>query len=297
MAAKTVKFITIAANKDLTDVTVNPEAAPTSTPRQGGFTLRNRVNFANVAAANKKLWIIDDATFSDDAINNFRILEVPERTYVKDLTVFAVASETQPMFKVTGAKASNASITASDLDAMTLSFGADQNKKPTSSASYSAASHLVTLTTVNAEGVDGYGAVGGDIFGNMKLKAVASDANHPTTASLGNLVFVDTFSKIDSSIASPLEPMQTAKRVGLTANLPAASASGVSANWSVTQYSPGHYFPYGGFVNMKLGPWNTSMSSSIASAKSDAWFSTATAATVALDGVWEFQANCNYVPE
>ena len=64
MAAKTVKFTTIAANKDLTDVTVNPEAAPTSTPRQGGFTLRNRVNFANVSAANKKLWIIDDVTFS-----------------------------------------------------------------------------------------------------------------------------------------------------------------------------------------------------------------------------------------
>jgi hypothetical protein len=41
---------------DLTDPSINPSAAPQSTPRQGGFTLRNRINFTNVAAANKKLF-------------------------------------------------------------------------------------------------------------------------------------------------------------------------------------------------------------------------------------------------
>jgi hypothetical protein len=40
---------------DLTSTSTNPGAAPVTTQRQGGFTLRNRVNFSNVAAANRVL--------------------------------------------------------------------------------------------------------------------------------------------------------------------------------------------------------------------------------------------------
>jgi hypothetical protein len=288
MAAKTVKFTTINANKDLTSTSVNHDAAPTATPRQGGFVLRNRVNFDNVSAANKSMWIIDDATFTDDAINNFRILEVPERVYVKGLKIFAIKDATPPQLRFAGAKgSSNSSLTASDLDAMRLTFGADRNKKPTSHASYAAASHLVTLTTVNGEANDGDGAVAGEVFGALKLNVVASDALWSSNA---NVVLVDAFVKVDSSIGSPLEPMNTAKKIVQ----PTATVSGGT---SLVEDPIGEYFPYGGFVNMKLGPWNTNMSSSIASGKSAAFFSSPSVATLSLHGTWEFQADCNYVPE
>ena len=290
--AKEIKFTTLGSTVDLTSVAINPDAAPTATPRQGGFVLRNRVNFDNVSSANGKMWTVSDATPTTETTVPFRILEVPERVFVKNVKIMAVKDETHPHFYITGAQSSNLDIKASDFNLMTLSFGAQRNKKPTSSASYAEASHLVDLTTVNAEGVDGYGAVGGDVFGNLKLVGVLSDASY---SSIPNIKFVDTFKAVDSSIGSPLEPMQTAKLVQQTANLPAASASGVSANWSVCQQPPGEYFPYGGYVKMQLGPWNTSMASGYSDATG--LYSGTTAAYVNLKGVWEFQAECQYVPE
>jgi hypothetical protein len=280
MAAKTVKFTT-KSNIDLTDVTVNSGAAATATPRPGGFVLRNRVNAADLSAANKLMWTIDDATFTDDDVTNFRILEVPERVYVRNLFIAGIKDATPPAVRITGAKASNASITASDLDAMALTWNVDQNKKPTSHASYAAASHLVSLTTVNAEALDGATVVAGEAFGRMLGKVVASDAAWSSNA---NWVLLDTFKAIDSSIASPLEPMQAAKKMVVS--------DGTSISDPI-----GHYFPYGGFVTMRLGPFNTSLSSSVASGKDVGLYSSTTAATPDLAGVWEFQAQCQYVPE
>jgi hypothetical protein len=70
-----------------------------------------------------------------------------------------------------------------------------------------------------------------------------------------------------------------------------AAATGAS---TLSQKQDGEYFPYGGNVHMKLGPWNTSLTSKISTAAG--WFST-TGATTSLAGVWEIQANCMYVPE
>lgn len=282
MAAKTVKFTTVNAVKDLTSVATNPNAAPTATPRQGGFVLRNRVDFDNVAAASKSMWIIDDATFNDDAVNMFRILEVPERTYVSKVKIFGIKDATPPQLRFAGAKgSSNSSLTASDMDAAALCFGAYRNKKPTSHASYVEASHLVMLTTVNGEADDGAGAVAGSVFGQTMLNVVASDGLWSSNA---NIIMVDQFTKIDSSIGSPLEPMNTAKKI--------------TQPGSTDIEDPiGEYFPYGGYVTMFLGPFNASLTNSIASGKSAAFFSSPSVATLSLHGTWELQADCQYVPE
>jgi len=285
MAADNPSFTSITANVDLTDTDVNPGAAPTSTPRQGGFTLRNRINFAHVAASDKSIWTIASAELTGDAIYNFRILEVPERVFVKGIKVFVVKDETPPTFSCVGAKASNASIGASDLNLSAWCFGSDKNKKPTSDASYVAASHLVTATTVNGEADDGAGAIGGSVFGQVMLNMVdeAGTADGDVYASSEtNLQFVDRFQKIDSSIANPLEPMQSAMKL--------------TQPGSTDIEDPlGDYYPYGGFVNMQLGPWNVALTSDAAEAAG--YYAASTAAVISLRGVWEIQAECQYVPE
>lgn len=276
--AATLKFTTIGSDVDLTSVSVNPEAAPTSTPRQGGFTLRNRINFDNVTNANKLLWVIDDATLTDDAVKNFRILEVPERCYIKNVKVMGVASETAPSFSFTGAKDSNASLVKGDLAGTHLSFGADSNKKPTSSTSYSAASHLVHITSLGAHD-DGTSAVKGDVFGTLPTRM-----KQTSSAPSLNVEFTDVFSKIDSSINSLAKPMRTMK-------LPTVNyASGL-------EEAPGEYFPYGGYVTMRLGPYATSISSAAGVTTAAGMYASSTAATLYFAGVWEIQAEGYYVPE
>jgi len=290
--AKEIKFTTLGTAKDMTDTDVNPDAAPTATPRQGGFVLRNRINFGNVSTADKTMWTVSDATPTTETTVPLKLLEVPDRVYVKDLTVFAVKDEDPPAMFINGAQASNADIKDSDFSLMTLGFGATRNKKPTDDASYSAASHLVTLTTVNGEQKAGIGTVAGDVFGNLKLVGEATDPLNPETASQPNIVFVDAFQKVDSSLGNPLEPMGTAKVIR---NQGADFTADSAAAETLIQQEDGEYFPYGGYVHMKLGPWNTSMASGYSDVTGI--YSGTTAAVVYPTGVWEVQANCMYVPE
>jgi hypothetical protein len=269
-----LKFTTLGTAVDLTDTDVNKVAAATSTPRQGGFTLRNRIDFSKVTAANKLMWTCSDVTPATDTTNPFYVLEVPERTLVKDLRVFAVKSETVPSFSTYTVAAA----TDSDLDQVVLEFGAHRNKKPTDASSYAAATHLVALTTVSSEANTPDGALGSAPFGEMKM-VMTSDA----------MVFVDPFQTVDSSLGNPLEAGGTHKAIRVTA----ATASGAS---TLSQWTDGEYFPYGGYVHIKLGPFNVNMSSDIATA-ADFHDGASDAATISLAGMWEVQANCNYVPE
>jgi hypothetical protein len=287
--AKEIKFTTLGTVVDLTDTDVNPDAAPTSTPRQGGFTLRNRINFSNVSTSNKTMCTFD-ATPATTATVPFRILEVPERVYVKDLMIFAVKDQSVPTVHITGAQSSNLDIKDSDFSLMTVSFGAQRNKRPTSHASYVAASSLVDLTTVNGEQTAGMGTVAGNIFGALKLNGELTDPLSPVTASNPNILFVDAFQTVDAAIGNPLEPMGTAKKVRNPGAL--GGASGATA---LIQQEDGEYFPYGGYVKMQLGPWNTSMASGYSDVTGI--FSSPSAATIWLAGVWEIQANCQYIPE
>lgn len=286
--AKEIKFTTLGTVVDLTDVTVNPDAAPTSTPRQGGFTLRNRINFTNVSAANKLMWTVTDATPTTETTVPFRILEVPERVYVKELTVYAVKDASVPTINLTGAQANNLDVKDSDFSLFTLSFGAQRNKKPTSNASYVEASHLVDLTTVNAEQNAIGGAKGGNVFGTLALNGELTDPLSPVSASDPNVLFVDAFQTVDASIGNPLEPMGTSKKIR---NVSANGSSGAA----IGQQEDGEYFPYGGYVKMQLGPWNTSMASGYSSISGI--FSSPSQASMSLAGTWEIQAVCQYIPE
>lgn len=68
---------------DLQDVAYNPDAAPIATPREEGFTLRNRINWSNAKSSAN---ILGDG--SQNA-NILRLLTVPKRTLIRALT-FAV---------------------------------------------------------------------------------------------------------------------------------------------------------------------------------------------------------------
>ena len=266
-----IKFTTLGTPVDLTDTSVNPRAAAVVTPREGGFTLRNRIDFGQVSAANKLMWTCSDTTPITETTVPFYVLNVPSRVYVKDILVTAISGETVPGFDLYYV----AAVTNSDLDQMTLGWGSHKRRTAVSSASYSAAADLLAATTVNGEGVMPDGEVAGDVFGNQMLKV-----------STNELVFVDSFRAIDGSLASPLEPMSCAKVIRNT---------GALITSALDQAQHGEYYPYGGYVHIKLGPWNTNLSSDIAAA-ADYHDGASDAATISLEGVWEIQANCMYVP-
>jgi len=265
---------------DLTSTTVNPDAAPTSTPRQGGFTLRNRWDSSKLAntsigsntVANNNMYTaagVPGTSSNTEPVNTLKILEIPERTYVKNLKVFAVKSETAPITTFTPV----AAVDASDLEFTVIFAGAYQNKKPTSSAVYVEASHLVQITAVNSGAEDGKGVLKGHVFGDV-----------PLTKS--TLVPTWVMKDVDSSIASSTKPMTTAF---LFQQYSASSAG--------NEKTIGHYFPYGGYMYLALGPYATKLGSSNSVADNADYYAASVGATIDIAGVWDVQADCNYVPE
>jgi hypothetical protein len=248
-------------NIDLTDPDVNPQAAPTSTPRQGGFTLRNRVNFANVSAANKQAFKINatPSSASQDA-NVLRVLEVPERTLITDFDVFAIKSATIPGFGPQGSQPATPG--GSMLASAIIGFDAELNVKPTSSASYAAASHLLPLFVTQNGG--GKGATLGQIAIQNYTASWAFEANQ--------VVAVDSMM---STAANAIRGRVLTERAVTGSGVVGASAK--------------LYFPLGGYVYMALGPDSTALGS--------AGSSTAASTIGEFTGTWDFQAQCQYVPE
>ena len=250
----------IAGLKDLTDTSVNPDAAPTTTPRQGGFTLRNRINFDNVAAGNKTLYTITKATAAT-AGNILAVLEVPERVLVKSVKVFAVKSADIPgcsMYDVSGSAGATASgLAASHLGATHINIGALQRSKPLDDDSYVAASHLDVQN----------GAVGGTAAGGqfgVIATQVAVTTNGVFSASL--------VEKIDSSMTAP--------ELGQVVTRQADSTTLVTGTEG--------YFPLGGYVTIQSTPGaGGSASDGVGSFTGD---------HLRLTGTWEIQADCMYVP-
>ena len=75
-----VSFVASSATTyNLTSVATNVNAAPEATPREGGFTMRNRINFANVTAP----------TLTNKVMNTLRLLKVPNRTVVTGIYLIA----------------------------------------------------------------------------------------------------------------------------------------------------------------------------------------------------------------
>jgi len=96
---------------DMSDPTVNPDAKNVTTPREGGFTLRNRINFSNpeiVASGANMLAVVGTA---GAVCNTFKILEVPERVSLRTVRILKVPGETNFGGAHTSAAASNSGAT------------------------------------------------------------------------------------------------------------------------------------------------------------------------------------------
>lgn len=78
MAAWTETFAT-ATKYNLTSAAVNPQAYPQSTPRQGGFTLQNRIDFDTVTAP----------TGTKGVANVLKLVHIPPRTIINRV-IFAI---------------------------------------------------------------------------------------------------------------------------------------------------------------------------------------------------------------
>lgn len=85
---------------DLQDTTYNLDAAPIATPREEGFTLRNRINFSNVKSSRNLT-----ADGSGNA-NILRILTVPSRTLIRALTFGVVPGSSAAAHAYTSASGS-----------------------------------------------------------------------------------------------------------------------------------------------------------------------------------------------
>ena len=247
---------------DLTSVSINPSAAPTSTPRQGGFTLRNRINWTNVATANKKLFNLPASAAAAQTGNVLRVMEVPERTLVNKVDIFGVKSETVPGAYLTG----NASgLEASHLASAAIGIGIEQRSVPASSANYVALSHLdLQLGAYNA-------MPAGGPFGQIPcLKAGA--------AVVGGMGF-------ETSVVEAIDASMTAPELGRVKTDVANAAAGSALIAPTPQY-----FPLGGYIYIGMTNVDTANKSYTSAAK--------TASTYAYPtGTWDIQAQCQYVPE
>jgi len=254
---------------DMTDTASNPSAAEPTTARQGGFTLRNRWNSDNLTTANKNLWTPADlpAGSTVEPVSRIKCLEVPERTYVKDLMVYAVQSQTAPNFVFTPI----ATVHASDLDGTSFFAGAYWNKNSPRDASYAAASDLVQITAANSLADHDGNVVAGAVFGQIAVVKAT-------------LVPAWVLNDVDTSIADSTKPMQNAWKFE-------------QANEASTTHGAlGQYFPYGGYIYMALGPYNASLAGSGGVADNADFYAASVPCTLHMAGVWEVQANCNYVP-
>jgi len=92
MANLKLTIATFANAKNLQSTTVNPNAAPVATPREGGFTLRNRVSWA--ACNSSAATTIGTIAASAATATNIQILQVPKRTILHQLIFTGVPGST-----------------------------------------------------------------------------------------------------------------------------------------------------------------------------------------------------------
>lgn len=261
MASTVSLTSTSAATVDLTSIGTNPDLAPVSTPRQGGFTLRNRWNVSNISASSVTTFTTSDVTFTSAssllsiAATHFKILEVPARTMVNSVRIFGVEGETGPdhQFEYSGSAGSSVAFASVDLTGCALRIYGNP---------YKSASQSSLATHANAK-----------TFGKIELEDPApssSDTHGHVLTVLGSAISW-------SSLSVP-------QYAGLPiVNSATSSTNAVDAGaWEHPQY-----FPYGGFIKMRI---DDSISATSVGANSEKF-------SGSLLGVWEIQANCNYVPE
>lgn len=116
MAGFTVTFASV-TKYDLTDTTVNTQAYSQATPRQGGFTLQNRVDFDTTTCP----------TATKGVANVLKVVRIPPRTIVNRVSFCVPPGATDVAHKYTDASGSALS-GASDGKSVTLGVGYIQYK-------------------------------------------------------------------------------------------------------------------------------------------------------------------------
>jgi hypothetical protein len=250
--ATTDDFKTNSTIHDLTDVNVNPFATTTSTPRQGGFTVRNRIDFDNLdsALANQTMPASAVVSTSKVQANVLWLLDIPKRTTVKTIHVYAVAGEAHPSHAYEHNTA-GASVSSSDVVAHTLQFGTTAYKSTSQSS-------LAAVVVGN--------------FGEFDIGAMAKSSSVIST------------SMMNAGVPNAVSVSSTTTPTNCVARVTVVGANGAQ---SASSYDNDVYMPFGGKVLMHLdgdSAWETGAS------EADDYLGRAT-------GVWEIQADCNYVPE
>lgn len=261
MASTITLTSTSAVTIDLTSVATNPELAPVSTPRQGGFTLRNRWNCSNLTNGTRDNVTVNASDLGSVlassilaiAAPHFKILEVPARTMVHGMNMYAVHSETAPnhQFEYSGSAGSSVAFASVDFTGTALRIYT-QAYISASQSSLATHGNAVTLAKLELEDpVPASSDTHGNIFGST-ITASWSSLSVPDTA--GTMI----------------------------ANDYTASTNAIDAGTWVKPV----YFPHGGFIKMRL---DDAISATSVGANSLKFSGT-------LLGVWEVQANCGYVP-
>jgi hypothetical protein len=112
---------TAASDVDYTSISTNPDVVPVATPREGGFTLRNRWNAANISSSSVEM----AASFAKGTANitakRFRIIEVPANTHVHGIHLRTPSASDVPVMSNT--IAGKMSTDSNAFDTSYLQFG------------------------------------------------------------------------------------------------------------------------------------------------------------------------------
>ena len=149
MANLKLNLVTFASAKNLQSTAINPNAAPIATPREGGFTLRNRINFSSLnSSAAKTMGAISTSVAT---ATNLQILEVPKRTLLRCLTFQTVPGSTAVAhaFSIATAHASGAKSAKFEIGVA----GFKEASQKVASVKASTSIFLASITVVKATGV------------------------------------------------------------------------------------------------------------------------------------------------
>jgi len=102
-----------ATKYDLTSTTVNPQAYEQATPRQGGFTLQNRVDFDTVTAP----------TLTNKVGNVLKLIKIPPRTVVNRVSFCVAPGQTSVAHKYTDASGSALASSSKGKSSAVLNIG------------------------------------------------------------------------------------------------------------------------------------------------------------------------------
>jgi len=260
-------FPAVSALVNLQDPDNNPEAMAVTTPRQGGFTLQNRIDFDQLpnqdynGIVNASGAVTSASTASSQVGQVLGILSIPERTFVKSVKIMNVPGETA--FNHAWVLGTATSATASDWNAAELTFGARAYKVSKHSASFSEASSAVWHT--------GYTGSTGEVFGALTILVATGSLPRGTVAGL----------------PSAISATSTTPWAGSTELMP-NDPDGDNDASAVPQ---GQYFPYGGQMTMLLGPLGSSITMASSALVKGALY------TDEFVGVAHIVADCEYIPE